>query len=62
MKILVADHVDDSCLSVLRNHGFEMDWRPEVPGDLLRSLVSDCDALIVRSGTSDCEGDGSGCE
>jgi len=51
VKILITDPVDDSCLAVLSKEGFEVDLKPEISYDLLRTIISGYDALIVRSGT-----------
>jgi len=51
MKILISDPVDESCLLVLRKEGFEVDLKPEIPRDVLKAVISEYDALIVRSGT-----------
>ncbi len=51
MKILITDPVDDSCLRVLQKEGFDVDLKPDIPHDLLRTIISEYDALIVRSGT-----------
>jgi D-3-phosphoglycerate dehydrogenase len=51
MRILITDPADDSCRSVLQKEGFDVDLKPDIPYNLLRTIISEYDALIVRSGT-----------
>lgn len=51
MKILITDAVDESCLNILRNDGFEVSMKVGTPHAELTKLISEYDGLIVRSGT-----------
>ncbi len=50
-KILVADEVSDSGLQPLRDAGFVVEKRTRLNEAELRSALSDCAALVVRSET-----------
>ena len=51
MRILVADPVDEGCLGILRNDGFEVHFKPGMSELELCEIIPHYDALIVRSGT-----------
>jgi D-3-phosphoglycerate dehydrogenase len=50
-KILVCDAIDDKCTDILKSAGFEVDNHPNIPAEKLLSIISDYNALIVRSST-----------
>ncbi len=51
MKILVSDHLEQSCIDILRREGFEVDNSPGLaPGDLLET-IGGYEGLVVRSAT-----------
>src|SRR5438067_7832377 len=50
-NILVADDVSDSGLQPLRDAGFSVEKKTGLAPDALREVISNCDALIVRSET-----------
>src|SRR5262245_41958531 len=52
-KILVADPISDSGISVFQGHNgtFKIDNRSKLSGDDLKKAVADVDAIIVRSET-----------
>ncbi|MCS7228769.1 MAG: phosphoglycerate dehydrogenase [Candidatus Kryptonium sp.] len=51
MKVLITDPIEESCVNILRNEGFEVDLKPGISKDELKSIINDYVALIVRSGT-----------
>jgi len=51
MKVLVAETIADAGVARLRNEGFEVDVRTDLPREQLLDIIGDYDALIVRSAT-----------
>jgi D-3-phosphoglycerate dehydrogenase / 2-oxoglutarate reductase len=51
MKILVSDSLEQSCIDLLEREGFQVDNRPGISADELKSIIGQYDALIVRSAT-----------
>ena len=52
MKILISDNLSPRGLEVLRKHdGIEVDFKAGIPGEEVRRIIGDYDALIVRSET-----------
>lgn len=51
MKILISDHLSPRGLDVLKQHDIEVDFKAGIPGDEVRRIIGDYDALIVRSET-----------
>lgn len=51
MKILITDPIEEACVSILRDEGFEVDLRPGLAKDEIKKIINDYVALIVRSGT-----------
>lgn len=51
VKVLVCDPIDDEGIKELRQAGFEVDVDPTLSTDRLKEVVSNYDALIVRSRT-----------
>jgi len=49
VKVLVCDAIADEGIEVLKRAGFEVDVSPNISNELLIGVVSNCDALIVRS-------------
>ena len=49
VKVLVCDPVDNEGIEELKQAGFEVDVNPTISKDQLRGIVSNYDALIVRS-------------
>lgn len=52
MKVLVSDHLEQSCSDILMREGFEVDKRPGLSGKELESVIGEYDALVVRSATT----------
>jgi D-3-phosphoglycerate dehydrogenase / 2-oxoglutarate reductase len=50
-KILITDPVDPKCGEILKSGGFEVDFRPGIKADELKSIISSYNALVVRSET-----------
>jgi D-3-phosphoglycerate dehydrogenase len=50
MKVLVADHIAEEGVELLRQHA-EAVVKPGLKPEELRAMIGDCDALIVRSQT-----------
>ncbi len=51
MKILISDPIEQSCVDILTREGFQVDAKPGIPANELKSIIGDYDALVVRSGT-----------
>ncbi len=52
MKILVSDDLDQRCIEILREEGYEVDNCPGVSREELKRIIGMYDALIVRSSTA----------
>ncbi len=52
MKILVTDSIEQRCLDILQKEGFDVEAQPTMQPDRLRSVISEYDALVVRSATN----------
>lgn len=50
-KILISDSVDEKCTSILLSAGFAVDYKTDLSKDDLLKIISDYNALIVRSST-----------
>lgn len=50
-KILISDSVDEKCTSILLSAGFAVDYKTDQSKDDLLKIISDYNALIVRSST-----------
>jgi len=51
VKVLVCDPIDEEGIEKLKQAGFEVDTNPTISKEQLRKVVSNYDALIVRSRT-----------
>lgn len=51
MKILISDKTDPICSTILKENGHEVDEKPGLSPEELRSIISQYDGLIVRSAT-----------
>ncbi|MFP3222416.1 MAG: D-2-hydroxyacid dehydrogenase [Nitrososphaeria archaeon] len=51
MKVLVCDPIDEEGINMLKEKGFVVDYKPSITAQELKSVVSDYDALLVRSRT-----------
>lgn len=51
MKVLVSDQLEQSCIDILVNEGFEVHHKPGLPPDELKRIIGEYDALVVRSAT-----------
>ncbi len=51
MKILITDAVEKSCRDIFQNEGFEVHYKAGMPPAEVEKVISDYDALIVRSST-----------
>jgi len=51
LKVLASDKIAESGLKMLRDAGLQADMKTKLPEDELCKVISDYDALIVRSGT-----------
>lgn len=51
MKILITDPIEESCVNILKDEGFEVDLKPGLSRDEIKKIINDYVALIVRSGT-----------
>ncbi len=51
MKVLVCDPIDEEAIKMLKEKGFEVDYKPTISYQELKNSVQDYDALLVRSRT-----------
>jgi D-3-phosphoglycerate dehydrogenase len=51
MRILISDHIEQSCVDILQREGFEVDNRPGIPQEKLKGIIGVYDGLVVRSAT-----------
>jgi len=51
MKILVSDQLEQSCIDILVQEGFEVHNKPGLAADELKRIIGEYDALVVRSAT-----------
>lgn len=51
MKILISDQLEQSCIDILVNEGFEVDNKPGLPAEELKKIVGEYEGLVVRSAT-----------
>ena len=50
-KILISDSVDEKCTAILKSAGFEVDYKTDLSKEELLEIISDYNAMIVRSST-----------
>ncbi|KJE94797.1 D-3-phosphoglycerate dehydrogenase, variant 2 [Capsaspora owczarzaki ATCC 30864] len=50
-RVLVVDGIDDVCVKVLADAGFQVDKKDKITKDEVLATIKDYDALIVRSAT-----------
>ncbi len=51
MKVLVCDPIDEEGIKMLKEKGFEVDYKPNITAQELKNIVASYDALLVRSRT-----------
>jgi len=51
MKILITDPIEESCVNILKDEGFEVDLKPGISKEEIKKIINNYVALIVRSGT-----------
>lgn len=51
MKILVSDQLEQSCIDILANEGFEVDNKLGISADDLKATIGNYEGLVVRSAT-----------
>ncbi len=51
MKVLISDAIADECISILKQEGIEVDYRPSADTQEIKEALKDAEGLIVRSGT-----------
>lgn len=51
MKILISDSIEQSCVDILREEGFEVDVHTGLKPDELKTIIGDYTGLLVRSST-----------
>lgn len=52
MKVLITDSVDQVCIDLLNENGFEADVQLKKSDDELKAIAKDADGWIIRSGTT----------
>ncbi|MBN2406840.1 MAG: phosphoglycerate dehydrogenase [Elusimicrobia bacterium] len=52
IKVLISDTISKEGIDMLTNEGFEVKMDASLDGDALKSVISQYDALIIRSGTT----------
>jgi D-3-phosphoglycerate dehydrogenase len=50
-KILISDSVDEKCILILKSAGYDVDYKTDLTSEELAKIISDYNALIVRSST-----------
>ncbi len=50
-KILISDSVDEKCTEILKAAGFDLNYKTDFSKEELLSVISDYNALVVRSST-----------
>ncbi|MBK9098345.1 MAG: phosphoglycerate dehydrogenase [bacterium] len=50
-KILISDSVDEKCTAILNSAGFQVDYKTDLTSEELSNIISEYNALIVRSST-----------
>lgn len=50
-KIIITDSVDSKSVDVLKDAGYEVDYKPGLPKDEIKKIISNYHGLIVRSDT-----------
>ncbi|MGB9664702.1 MAG: phosphoglycerate dehydrogenase [Ignavibacteria bacterium] len=50
-KILITDPIENNCIQILQDAGFEVSHKPGLKEDEIVSIINDYNVLIVRSGT-----------
>jgi len=50
-KILISDSVDEKCTEILKSAGFDVNYKTDFSKEELLSVISDYNALVVRSST-----------
>jgi len=50
-KIIVTDPVDKKCVPIFETSGYEVHYKPGMPRDEIKKVISDYNGLIVRSET-----------
>jgi len=50
-RILVCDPIDDEGIRMLKDGGFEVDYKPSITAAELKQVIKDYDAVVVRSRT-----------
>lgn len=51
MQVLIADELPDICIEILEKVGLKTLKKPGIKGDELKTLISTCEGIILRSGT-----------
>ncbi|MFI5237384.1 MAG: phosphoglycerate dehydrogenase [Ignavibacteriales bacterium] len=50
-KILISDSVDEKCTEILKSAGFDVNYKTDFSNEELLAMISDYNALVVRSST-----------
>src|SRR5574337_344853 len=51
MQVLIADELPEICIEILKKAGLEVLNKPGIKADELKTIINDCDGIILRSGT-----------
>ncbi|MDA0986467.1 MAG: phosphoglycerate dehydrogenase [Bacteroidetes bacterium] len=51
MKVLITDPIEQSCIDIFKKNNLIVDHKPEISNQEIVKIISDYDALVVRSGT-----------
>ncbi|HHT9136829.1 MAG TPA: phosphoglycerate dehydrogenase [Candidatus Wunengus sp. YC60] len=51
MQVLIADELPDVCIEILEKAGLKVLRKPGIKADELKTIINDCDGIILRSGT-----------
>ena len=50
-RVLISDKLDESCVTLLKEKGFEVDYKAGLSKDDLLSIIKNYNILLVRSAT-----------
>ena len=51
MQVLIADELPDICIEILEKAGLKVLKKPGIKADELKTIINDCEGIILRSGT-----------
>ncbi|MFA6584797.1 MAG: NAD(P)-dependent oxidoreductase, partial [Elusimicrobiaceae bacterium] len=52
MKVLIADKADPICAQIFKERGVEVDYKPGMTPDQLKTCIGEYDGIVIRSATT----------